>query len=183
MAYNFSELKQSMKEIEEWFAKETAGIRTGRASPAILDSVQIESYGARTQIAHIGAISAADPRSLIISPWDKTQLKAIETAIMAANLGVSVSNDGSNIRVVFPELSTERRTLLGKLLKEKLEEARVRVRKVRDEIKNDIQAKEKEGEISEDDKFRDTEALQKHIDEENAKLEGMMERKQKEIAE
>jgi len=183
MAYNFSSFKVKEKEIEEWFAKELASIRTGRATPAILDSVTVEQYGSRMQISHVAAIALGDSRSLVISPWDKSTLKLIESAIAAANLGVSTSSDGANIRVVFPELSTERRGMLGKVLKEKLEEARIRLRKLRDEVKSDISAKEKAKEISEDDKFRDTEALQKHVDEANAKLEAMGEKKEKEIAE
>lgn len=183
MAYNFSPLKAKLKEVEEWFAKELATIRTGRATPAILDSVHVDMYGSVQPISHVGAIALGDPRSLVISPWDKAALKAIETAISAANLGVSTSSDGSNIRVVFPALTSERRGLLGKVLKEKLEEARVRIRKERDHVKNDITAKEKEGEMSEDDKFRDTDALQKIIDEENRKLEDTVSKKEKEIAE
>ncbi|MES2953412.1 MAG: ribosome recycling factor [Patescibacteria group bacterium] len=183
MAYNFSQFKAKQKEIEEWFARELAAIRTGRATPAILDSVYVEQYGSRMQISHVAAIALGDSRSLVISPWDKVMLKEIESSISAANLGVSTSSDGSNIRVVFPELSGERRTMLGKVLKEKLEEARVRVRKERDVIKNDITAKEKAKEIGEDDKFRDIEALQKHVDEANAKLESMAGKKEGDIAE
>ena len=110
-------------------------------------------------------------------------MKALETALMGANLGVSVSSDGSNIRVVFPELSSERRTMLAKILKGKLEEARIRVRKERDEIWSDIQTKEREGVISEDDKFRDKDALQKVIDEQVARLEATAQKKEKDISE
>jgi ribosome recycling factor len=183
MSYNFSPFKTKLKEIEEWFAKELASIRTGRATPAVLDSVQVEQFGSRMAISHVAAIALGDSRSLVISPWDKTMLKVIESAIAAANLGVSVSSDGSNLRIVFPELSSERRTMLGKVLKEKLEEARIRMRKDRDEIKNDIQKKEKDGEMSEDEKFRDLETLQKMVDEEGVRFEAMASKKEKEILE
>jgi ribosome recycling factor len=181
MAYNFSPLKDRIKEVQEWLSKEFTSIRTGRATPALLDSVQVESYGARMPISQVGSISVEDPRTLRISPWDVSQVKEIEKAIIAANLGVSVSVDDKGARVFFPELTSERRTILMKLAKERLEDARVSLRKERDQVWNEIQAKEKEGGMGEDEKFRYKDEMQKYIDEANKKLEELFEKKEKEI--
>jgi len=175
-------LKNESDKVGEWLARELSNIRTGRATPALLDGVSIEQYGARTKISHVAAISIEDPKTLRVTPWDKATIKLIESAIQAANLGVSVSTDGVGVRVSFPDLTTERRTLLSKLVKEKLELARVSVRKEREECWNDVVKKEKDGEISEDDKFKLKEDLQKLVDEANTRLEEQAERKNKELA-
>jgi ribosome recycling factor len=181
MAYNFSPLKTRVKEIEEWLVGEYSSIRTGRATPALLDSVNVESYGARTPLKHVGSITIEDPRTLRVTLWDKTQVKAAESAIASANLGVSAVADGMTIRVTFPELTAEKRKLLNKLAGEKLEEAKITLRKEREKTWNDIQAKEKEGGMSEDDKFRNKDELQKIIDEATAKFAEHSERKETEI--
>lgn len=183
MAYDFSALKTRLSEVEEFFSGALASVRTGRATPALLDSVQADSYGARTPIKHLASITIEDPRTLRVTPWDKSQIKVIESAIAAANLGVSTSSDSSGLRVIFPELTTERRTMLGKLVREKLEEARVSVRREREEVWSDIQKQEREGSMSEDDKFRLKDELQKLIDAANEKLEAGAERKEAEISE
>lgn len=183
MAYDFSTLKTRIGEIEEFLGTALGGIRTGRATPALLDSVQAESYGARTPIKHLASITIEDPRTLRVTPWDKSQIKVIESAIAAANLGVSTASDSSGLRVIFPELTGERRTMLTKVVREKLEEARISVRRERDEIWSDIQKKERDGEMSEDDKFRLKDELQKLIDAANDSLEKAAERKETEITE
>src|SRR3989344_2248216 len=182
MIYDFSKLKKGLEGVSEWLGSELSNIRTGRATPALLDSVSIEQYGARTKISHVAAISIEDPKTLRVAPWDKATIKLIESAIQAANLGVSVSTDGVGVRVSFPDLTAERRTLLSKLVKEKLELARVSVRKEREECWNDVVKKEKDGEISEDDKFKLKEDLQKLVDEANTRLEEQAERKNKKLA-
>ncbi|MDO8493679.1 MAG: ribosome recycling factor [bacterium] len=181
MAYNFSGVKESLKATEAWLAGEFSGLRTGRVSPAILDSVSVESYGARMPIAHVAAVSIEDAKTLRIAPWDAAMVKEIEHAIQAANLGVSVVPDSAGIRVSFPDLTEERRKSLIKIVKTKLEEARIRVRQERDKTMNDIQAKEKDGEIGEDDKFRLKEEMQKLVDEANSKLDAVADKKEKEI--
>lgn len=183
MAYDFSKLKLRLSEIEEHMKTELSTLRTGRATPALLDSVSAESYGSRTPIKHLASITIEDPRTLRVTPWDKSQIKPIETAIAAANLGVSTAVDGGSLRVVFPELTTERRTLLIKLAREKCEEGRISVRLARDESWTAIQEKEEAGEMSEDDKFRAKDELQKHIDGANAKLLELTEKKEQEISE
>ncbi len=183
MAYDFSSFKEKLEGVQDWLSTEYTGVRTGRATPAILDSIYLDSYGTRTPIKHVASISIEDARTIRVAPWDKGQIKGIEKAISEANLGLSVSSDAMGIRVFFPELTAERRAALLKVTREKLEHARVSVRAERDEVWSEIQTLEKEGEIPEDDKFRLKEEMQKFVDQANAKLEEMAERKEKEIAE
>ncbi len=181
MAYNFAPFKQSIKDLEEWLKKEFSSIRTGRATPAILDGVFVESYGTRAPIAAVGSVSIEGARSLRIAPWDMSQAKAIEKAIVVSNLGLSVSVDDKGLRVTFPELTTESRNTFVKMSKQKLEDSRVTLRAERDKVWNDIQAKEKEGGMGEDEKFRLKNEMQKIVDETNQKLEALAEAKEKEI--
>lgn len=181
MAYNFSAFKESVKVKEAWLVSEFGGLRTGRVSPAILDALSVESYGSRIPINHVAAISIEDAKTLRIAPWDKVMIKEIEHAIMAANLGVSVIPDSAGIRVSFPDLTEDRRKSLVKIVKTKLEEARVQVRQERDKTINDIAAREKAHEISEDDRYRLKEELQKLVDETNRKLDALAEKKEGEI--
>lgn len=182
MNYDFSKLKNNINEVESWLTKEYTTIRTGMASPALLDSVRVDSYGSMMPINQIASVTTEDAKTLRISPWDNSQIKPIDKAITLANLGVSVVVDGSGLRVIFPELTSERRVLLMKSAKEKLEKARISLRGERDEVWTDIQKKEKEGEISEDDKFRLKEQMQKFIDEANEKMERLFDKKEKEIS-
>jgi len=182
MAYNFSNFKDKVKEINNWLSGEFAGIRTGRATPAILDKIMVESYGSKMAISHVATVSTEDARSLRISPWDKSQIKEIEKAIASANLGVSASSDDAGVRVNFPELTSESRTALLKIAKQKLEDARISLRRERDEVWEDIQEKEKGGELSEDEKFRYKDELQRVVDEANKSLDEVYKRKEIEIS-
>lgn len=182
MAYNFSQFQGRTKEIEEWLKKELSMLRTGRATSVILDSITVESYGSHMPIAHVANISTEDARTLRISPYDKSQVKAIESAIQKADLGLGLSTDDTGLRVSFPELTGERRSQIVKILHGKLEEARISLRKSREEIVDDIKKKEKAGEMSEDDAFKAKEALQKLVDESNAHLESSAKQKETEIA-
>ncbi len=181
MAYNFQPTKDSIKKVHEWLQKEFTTIRTGRATPALLDGISIESYGARVQLQHVAAINIEDAKTLRVAPWDKGQMKDIESAIQAANLGVSAISDGVGIRVIFPDVTADRRKVLLKLVNEKLEEAKIKIRGVREEAWNDIQSQEKDGDMSEDEKFRAKDDLQKLIDEGQNQLLTFVEKKQKEI--
>jgi ribosome recycling factor len=181
MAYNFTSLKGELKKAEEFLAKEYRQLNVGRATPVILDSIMVESYGAHVPLKNVASIGIEDPKTLRIAPWDKGQIKGIEKAIVTANLGLSVAVDDAGIRVVFPQLTTENRSSLVKVLKEKLEEARIVVRREREKIWDDIQTKEREGKMSEDEKFRGKDELQKIIDEANKNLEETFSRKEKEI--
>lgn len=181
MQYNFSNFKTELKKVEEFLGKEYRELNIGRASPMVLDSVTVESYGSYVPLKNIASISIEDSKTLRIAPWDKSQIKGIEKAIAGANLGLSAVVDDLGIRVIFPQLTTETRQTLVKVLKEKLEEQRIAVRRERENVWEDIQEKEKEGKLTEDEKFRAKEELQKIIDETNRNLETTFEKKEKEV--
>ena len=178
MIYDFTATDGELTKIEEWLTLEYKSISTGRATPTVLDTISIDAYGTRSSVAHVASISIEDARTLRVSPWDKAHVKELEKAINDADLGLSVSSDDAGIRVFFPQLTTETRTKLVKVLKEKLEEARVRVRSVRENTLKEIDAREKEGGMSEDDKFRLKEDLQKKITDLNNTLERVFEKKE-----
>ena len=181
MIYDFSFLKKKLKEIDEHLKKELAGIRAGRATPAILDAVLIESYGAKLAVKELANILVEDAKTLKIAPWDATQTKNIEKAIVAANLGLSISVGDAGIRVTFPELTAERRQAILKTAKEKLEQAKVALRQERDRIWKDIQEKEKAGGMGEDEKFRLKNELQKEVAAAGKNFDGQFDKKEKEL--
>lgn len=182
MTYSFNQFKEKITEINNWLVKEYAGIRTGRATPLLLDSILVESYGNKVPLKHISAINVEDAKTLKITPWDRTQMGAIETAISQANLGLSTAPDANGVRVIFPDLTAERRKMLAKLTGEKFEEAKISLRKERERVLKDLDDKEKGGEISEDDKFRSKEELQKLVDQAVANFENLAKAKEIEIA-
>ncbi|MES2087499.1 MAG: ribosome recycling factor [Patescibacteria group bacterium] len=179
--FSFTKFNQKGKDIEEWLTKELGSVRTSRATPAILDGILVESYGAKMPISSVGSIASQDARSLFITPWDTSLIKEIEKAVVAASLGLSVAAVDTGVRVSFPELTNDRRTALLKIAKDKLEDARVSVRKLRDEVQKEIEAAEKAGGMGEDEKFRLKAELQKLVDALNKKLGDAAERKEKEI--
>ena len=181
MQFNFSNFKIEINRIAEYLSKEYNQLNIGRASPMILDGVSVESYGSHVPLKNVASVSIEDPKTLRIMPWDKNQIKEIEKAIVSSNLGLSVAVDTIGIRVIFPQLTTETRQTLVKILKEKLEESRITVRKERERIWDEVQKLEKEGKMTEDEKFRAKEDLQKVIDEINGKLEDIFIRKEKEV--
>lgn len=181
MQYNFSNFKTELKKVEEFLGKEYGQLNVGRASPMVLDGINVESYGSYVPLKNVASISIEDPKTLRIAPWDKNQIKGIEKAIVGSNIGLSVATDDLGIRVIFPQLTTETRQNLVKLLKEKLEESRITVRREREIILNDMENKEKENKMTEDEKFRAKEELQKIINETNDNLETIFEKKEKEV--
>lgn len=182
MAYDFSKLKIGIQGVETWLQNELASLRTGRASPALLDGVHVEVYGSRMKLSQVASVTVEDARSLYVSPWDKGQLKPIEKAITVADLGVGVGSDDKGVRVSFPELTTERRQQLIKLLKGKLEEARVSLKGERTRTMNEIEGKEKDGDMSEDEAHKAKDDAQKMIDECNKKLEAFADKKEQELS-
>ncbi len=174
--------KKRFAEVVLWLDKEFASIRTGQATPALLDGIRVESYGSFLPLNQVGSVGVEDARTLRISPWDQSQVKAVEKAISDADLGLSVVTDSSGVRVIFPELTGERRQQLVKLAKSKLEDARVSVRALRDEAMKAIDAAEKAGDISQDEKFAQKEDVQKHVDATNRALEARFAEKEGEIA-
>jgi ribosome recycling factor len=175
MQYNFSNFKAELKKVEEFLAKEYNQLNIGRASPMILDGVSVESYGSYLPLKNVASVSIEDPKTLRIAPWDKNQIKDIERAIITANLGLSVAVDDTGIRVIVPQLTTETRQKLVKVLKEKLEDSRITVRRERENVLKEIDA------LTEDEKFRGKEELQKIINETNESLEAIFEKKEKEV--
>ena len=183
MAYDFSQFKSAGQDAIGWLKKEYTGLNTGRAMPALLDSVQVEAYGSRVGIRELATISIEDPKTLRIIPWDKAVGKDIDRAVRESNLGLSVSLDGEGLRLSFPALTSERRAMLSKLSKEKLEEARITVRTEREKNLSIFDRMEKEGSLSKDDKFRARAELQKLVDEVNNSLQELHTKKEKEIEE
>lgn len=179
--FDFSELKEKSKEVENWLTKEFSTIRTGRATPSILDFVQVEAYGSRMAIKELANIVVEDVRTVRVEPWDASVGKSIEKAIGSANLGLSLSPFEKGLRVIFPELTTERRDQFIKVAKQKLEEAKMSLRALRDKTWKTIEEKEKNGGMGQDDKFRLKEEMQKIIDGTGKKLEEMTIKKETEI--
>lgn len=172
MVYNTTNFKIELKKIEEWLSKEYGSVHTGRATPMILDSINVESYGTYMPIKNIASISIEDSKTLRIAPWDKNQIKGIESAIVGANLGLSIVSDSDGVRAIFPMLTTENRSKLVKILKEKLEDARISVRKER-QIEID-----KTSNLPEDEAKRAKEDIQKCVDEANQNLEAIFIKKE-----
>ncbi len=179
--YDFKTIKEKISEGEEWLRKEYQGLRTGRATPTLLDTINVDSYGSKVPLNQVANVGVEDARTLRISPWDASQVKEIEKAITDANLGVGISTDEKGLRISFPELTTDRRDSLIKMAKERLEDSRQSLRGFREEIWSEIQAKEKDGEISEDEKFTAKDDLQKIVDDANSSLEEVYQKKEIEI--
>lgn len=181
MAYDFTKLKGQIKETEEWLTREFSSIRTGRASISLLDSVKPDAYGTRSPISQVASLTIEDARTIRVIPWDKTLVKAIEKAVSDADIGVSAVVDDAGLRVVFPELTAERRTMLIKLAGEKLEHARVTLRGHRTDTIRDLEKTEKDGGMGEDELKRLKDEVQKMIDVASVSLEAMLKKKQEEI--
>lgn len=176
--YNFSEFKNSLKKVPEWLRKEYGSLHTGQANPAVLDGLSVSSYGTRQPIKNVASISIEDPKSLRVVPWDKSQVKEIENAIITSDLGLSVATDDVGLRVIFPQLTGETREKLVKVLKGKLEDARVSVRKEREAVMKDIDTKEANGDMSEDEKKFAKSETQRIVDEVNRDLEDIFNQKE-----
>lgn len=167
----------------DFFKKEIGSLRTGQANPSVLDVVSVEAYGVMNPVNAVGNISVSDNKSIIITPWDKSVIKAIEKGIMEANLGLGVVNEGDKIRLTVPALTEENRRELVKKLNEKMEKTRIILRGVRDDIKNIIEKAFDDKEMSEDDKFRAMKELDEYTAKKNEELKDMRDKKEKDIME
>ena len=165
----------------DFFKKDIASLRTGRANPGVLDGILVEAYGAKTPLVGLASITVPEARSLVVSPWDKSIIKEVEKAITAAALGLNPVNEGAQIRLVVPQLTEENRRELAKRLSEKMETGRISLRQTRDEIKEAIEAAFKNKEISEDDKFRFVKELDEEVSRRNDELKKIKEKKEEEI--
>ena len=179
--YDFKPLKASIEDTKNHYKEELSAIRTGRAAPALLDNIKVDSYGSKLPLNQVGTVSVEDARTLRIAPWELDAVNQIEQAIRDADLGATLSSDEKGVRVCFPELTSERRTQLIKLTNTKLEEARITLRHHREDVWNDIQKKQKDGEISEDEKFNAKDEMEKIIKEGNESLEEMAKKKELEL--
>ena len=173
--------KKELETVTAWLGREFQALRTGHATPAVLDGVSLEAYGVPTPLSRLASISLEGPQTLLVSPYDSTQVKGIEKAVSEAGLGLSVVAGEKGIRVIFPDLTTERRELLIKLAKEKLEQARVSVRQERDRVWQTIQEEEQLGEISEDEKFAQKARMEEMVQEANQGLAELYQTKEQEI--
>jgi ribosome recycling factor len=163
--------------------KDLGTIRTGRATPALLDGVNVEYYGAPTPITQVASVSIPESRSLVIQPWDPTIMGEIEKAILRANLGLTPTNDGKVLRISIPALTEERRRDLVKVARKFAEEARVSLRNIRRDVNEQIKKLEKDRKVSEDDARRAQEKIQKITDDFTAQVNQIIEKKEKEIME
>ena len=180
---DFSKEEKEFQKIILWFAEELKKIRTGRATSSVLEGVMVESYGALSPLAHAAALSSPDPKSVLIRPWDKNLLPAIEQALTRANLGLSIISEMDQVRSIFPALTEERRKEFTKIVGQKAEEARISVRKRRDEIWKTIQEEECAKIISENQKFSQKEKMEKIAEETNKKIAELAAKKEKELME
>ena len=177
------DLDGKMKAALEALGREFASIRTGRASPNLLDGVRVEYYGNPTPLNQMASVTVPDARTILIQPWEASQLKAIEKAIQIADLGVNPQNDGKLIRLVMPTLTEERRKQLAKSVGKAAEEGRVAVRNLRREAndKLKVMAKDKKAPITEDDERRGHDQIQKTTDQYIARVDELQKKKEQEI--
>ena len=179
--FDFSKAKEQFSEAAEHLKNEYMQISTGRANPALLDSVKVDSYGTLQPIRNIASINTDDARTLRITPWDKSQLKGIEKAIIDSKLPFSISVGDTSVIINIPQLTEEGKKSLVKLIKEKLESARVHIRSIRQETLKAIDEAEARGDFAEDDKKRFKDELQKMVDKANEELETIFKEKEKDI--
>lgn len=176
-----ADISSKLQEAKEWLQKEFAGIRSGQASPMLLDGVRVPSYGALVPLNQVGSVNVEDARTLRISVWDTDGIAGVEQAIRDADFGVSVMSDSGGLRIIFPELTAERRTQLLKLAKSKLEDSRITVRSIRDDAMKHIDKELKDGNISEDDRFAQKEGVQEDVDKINRELDVIYSQKEAEL--
>lgn len=174
-------IKPGLEDALAHFKEELASVRTGRATPALIETVEVEAYGSRSSLKQLAAITVPEPRVLLVQPWDQNIVKEIEKAIIASRSGLSVAVAGEQVRVNIPSLTEESRKELVKNMRQKTEAAKTAVRNLRERAWKEIQEGERAGLVRQDDKFRGKEELQKLIDEYNKKIEDMAGVKEKEI--
>ena len=175
------ELESRMTAAVESLTREFAAVRTGRASTALLDTVRVDYYGTLTPVNQIASVSVPDARTLLIQPWEATQLSAIEKAIMKSDLGINPANDGKLIRLTLPTLTEERRKQLAKTVHKIAEEGRIAVRNVRREANDKLKAMAKDRKVSEDEERRGHDQIQKATDRFVAKVDELLKKKEQEI--
>lgn len=175
------ETKSRMNKALEALKENFGSVRTGKASPALVENLPVEYYGTTTRIRDIASITTPEPRLLVIQPWDQNAVKSIEKTVTSSNLGISPASDGRVIRLTIPELSEERRAEYGKLVKKQAEEARVEIRNIRREANDAAKKAENKSEITEDDLADMLEQIQKLTDDSISKIDQLLEEKTAEL--
>ena len=175
------DLETRMQAAADLLAREFAGVRTGRANTALLDAVRAEAYGTLTPINQMASLSIPDPKTLVIQPWDTSQMPAIEKAILKSDLGLTPSNDGKVIRLTMPTLTEERRKQLAKTVGKLAEEARVAVRNIRRDANERLKALARDKKVSQDEERRGHDQIQKSTDRFIAKVDELAKKKEQEI--
>ena len=178
-----AEAESKMRKTLEATSEELSGIRSGRAHPALLHRITVEYYGTPTPIQQLATLSAPEARLLVVAPYDRNTMAAIEKALRSSDLGVNPSNDGHVIRLTFPPLTEERRRDLVKLVRQRVEDARVGIRNIRRHEKDALERLQRDSEISEDDLRRAEQRLQQLTDRHVAEADTMLQRKEQELLE
>jgi ribosome recycling factor len=178
-----SELASDITKAHESLKRELTKIRTGRAHPSLLESVRVDVYGSQMPLSQLATVSVPESRMLMVKPWDKTQAKAIEKAIVTSPLGLNPQSDGEVLRIPMPPLSEERRKEMIKLVKKHGEETKVAIRKARHDAKDMLDGLKKEGDISEDDHERALKKVEDQIQKANTEVDQIAARKEKDLME
>jgi ribosome recycling factor len=175
--------EERMKKVLEATRRELSGIRGGKATPALLDTVRVDAYGQAMALNQVGSVTAPEPRLLVVQPWDKSLIKAISKALQASELGLNPTDDGVVVRVPIPALSEDRRRDLVKVISKLAEEGRVHIRQIRHDVNKDIKHQQSEGKISEDDGHKLTADIQKLTDRYIALVDEVLKKKTAEVME
>ena len=178
---NISDFKGDFDSAIDFFKEDITGLRTGRATSAIVEDIMVEAYGTHQALKSLASINIPDAKTVNIEPWDKSILGSIEKAVRDSGLGINPVNTGSQIRIFLPELTSERRQELIKILRQKEEGARISIRKVREDVKEMVKAAEENNEVGEDEKYRLQEDLERLVKECNDKIKEITEKKEAEI--
>ncbi len=181
MQHILKDLETRMSQAIETLSRELASVRTGRASAALLEGIRVDYYGTPTTIPQMASVTVPDARTLMVQPWDATQLKVIEKALITSDLGLTPSNDGKAIRLTIPALTEERRKQLAKSVGKIAEDARVAIRNIRREANEKLKALAKDKHVSEDDERRGHDQIQKATDRFIAKVDELLKKKEQEI--
>ncbi len=174
---------EKMAKAIEHLKDEFSGVRTGRASSGLVDKLRVDYYGTETPLLQLAGFSTPEPRVLVISPYDKSSIKAIEKAIQSSDLGITPNNDGTVIRLVFPQLTEERRKELVKIVKQRSEDAKVAVRNVRRHARSELESLEKDGDLSRDELERVEKELEAHTHKVIAEIDDLLHHKEQELLE
>ena len=179
----YVDVEEKMKKVVAAFQRELVTLRAGRATPSLLDRIEVEYYGTPTPLNQIAGVSAPESRLLVIQPWDKNAIGDIEKAILKSDLGLTPTNDGSVIRLAIPQLTEERRKELVKFVRKKAEDSKVSIRNIRRDGNDEVKKLEKTSDISEDERRRGQDDIQELTDEKIKEIDEILENKEKEMLE